>query len=533
MFKVQNFFRSKVERGLQDILDLRCDRFWAFSKEWETEIDKAIAAKDGDRLIQLHDALELATNDQPEDFPLWHIIDVPREIEQLFAKQTTNSDHVALHCSLAAMDSLEQERVVKALIKFWIKRSPNDVPNNLKDWAAPKLGDRKIPIIIDEIVPHGAIADAVVPLPTVEAIIDKNPLKILLGADTQRNELIWIPNLETNGFALVIGSSGSGKTESIKAIASETHNYGIPILVIDFHGDITLDCCKTIALSHTAACEYGINPLELDSLDCLNGGVFPQIQKLLESFFAFNPSVGYKQKLTIESYIAKAYEAKGISDHDTDSWQLTPPTFADVIRLMENDSDNNQVASALGIVNSVFKHPVFSKPVRLDIDSLLTNSHRIDLSPLLGNDGIQFLVVDTLLRKIGCALSSKGHIPVKCSDRERYRFGVFMDEAHKFTSKSTNRKGIIDVYACELRKYGLMMCLGSQNLDHFSPDTISQVATKILLKLQSAESARFPASEFGLSVDAITKGLRGKGHGYLKRGSASPIEFQFTPMHKR
>ena len=57
-FKVQRFFLSKFERGMQDILDLRCDRFWAFSKEWETEIDKAIAAKDGDRLIELHDALE-------------------------------------------------------------------------------------------------------------------------------------------------------------------------------------------------------------------------------------------------------------------------------------------------------------------------------------------------------------------------------------------------------------------------------------------------------------------------------------------
>ena len=61
-FKVQNLFLSKVDRAKQDISDLRRDRFWAFSQEWDSEIDKAIVAKDGDRLIELHDALESATN---------------------------------------------------------------------------------------------------------------------------------------------------------------------------------------------------------------------------------------------------------------------------------------------------------------------------------------------------------------------------------------------------------------------------------------------------------------------------------------
>ncbi|MBD2316696.1 ATP-binding protein [Phormidium tenue] len=524
------FLLSKFERARKNIDRLKADCFWAFSKEWQDEIDKAIANEDGDRLNQLYEVLKSATEATPEEFPLFFLVPIPREIEDLFAKQTTKTDHVSLHYSLQCMTSAEQEKVVKRLIKFWHKRNPDAVPVNLLQWAS-----------IQDVVPHGAIADPVLPLPRVEPIFDKNSLNILLGVDTQKKPLYWTPNQETNGFTLVIGASGSGKTESLKAIANETHNYGIPVLIIDFHGDIALDCCKTITLSHTSACEYGINPLELDSLDPVNGGVFPQLQKLIESICAFNTSIGHKQKLNIEKYLAEAYRDKGISDRDPSTWGKTPPTFSDVIEAMEIDIADpeipmpmrNDISSALSVVRSVFKHPVFSKPTRLDIDSLLSRSHRIDLSPLLGSEDIQFLVVDTLLRKIGCALSAKGHIPVRCSDRERYRFAVFMDEAHKFTSKSTNRKGIIDVYACELRKYGLMMCLGSQNLDHFSPDTISQVATKILLKLQSAESARFPANEFGLTVDAITKGLRGKGHGYLKRGSADAIEFQFTPMHKR
>lgn len=511
---------------LRDIENLRRDNPWIISKEWTDAI--ADANGNNGRLQMLYDTLIKAIIEKPRCFELWWLEAVPSEVESKFAA-IGKSDRQTLHKSLLAMPSAEQEKVVKSIIKFWYKRSPNDVPDTHKEYAGIKP-EPVAPATV-EVIPHGAIADVVAPMPRVAPIIDKNSLQILLGVDTEKKPLIWVPSQETNGFVLITGASGSGKTESIKAIAHEVHNYGIPSLIIDFHGDIAMDMAKTIALSHTSACEYGINPLELDSLNPINGGVFPQVQKLIESIFAFNSSVGYKQKLCIERYIAKAYEVVDITDNDVSSWQFDPPTFLDVIQLMEDGADNKEVLSAMGVVSSVFKHPVFSKPKRLDIESLLTQSHRIDLSAL--TEDIQFLVVDTLLRKIGCALSAKGHIPVKCSDRERYRFAVLMDEAHKFTSKEIKRKGIIDVYACELRKFGLMMCLGSQNLDHFSPDTISQVATQILFKLQSAESAKFPANEFGLSIDTITKGLRGKGHGYLKRGSAEPVEFQFTPMHKR
>ena len=228
MFKVQNFFRSKVDRAKQDILDLRCDRFWAFSKEWEDEIDKAIATNDGDRLIQLHDALKLASEQQPLEFPLFFIIDVPREIEELFAKQTTSSDHVALHCSLATMTSLEQEKVVKALIRFWFKRSPNDVPNDLRDWAIPKVVKREIPLAIAEIIPHGAIAEIstipvqITPRFTIEDPDEKNT-NFVKGILLQRSKVRFI------------GEEGSGKTSKARWLCRERMSLGHQIYWINPH----------------------------------------------------------------------------------------------------------------------------------------------------------------------------------------------------------------------------------------------------------------------------------------------------------
>ncbi len=361
-------------------------------------------------------------------------------------------------------------------------------------------------------------------------IAPPDALQIPLGKSIDGEIINWIPCLETNGFLVAFGASGSGKTESLKAIASEIDAYGIPILVIDFHGDIETDCAENIVLSHAPALQYGINPLELDSIDPSDGGVYPQLLKLGESLSAFNGSVGYKQKLTIDRYLKLTYEKAGITDKDPDTWRKAPPTLADTIALMESDAENKDVASALGVVRSVFEHPVFSKPKRLDIDKLLSDSNRINVKALTPE--VQFIVVDTILRKVAAALMSRGNIPVKCSDRERYRLAVIMDEANRFTSRESNRQGIIDIYACELRKYGLMMALGSQRMQHFSENTLPQIPVMIALKLQSKDDAKLPANEFSLPIESLIK-LRGKGHGYVKFGNDDAIEFQFTPLSAR
>lgn len=364
-----------------------------------------------------------------------------------------------------------------------------------------------------------------------------NALKIPLGV-SNGTQIDWIPQLETNGFCVVFGASGSGKTEFLKAAAAEIDAYGIPTLIIDFHGDIETDRTETIVLSHAPAQIYGVNPLELDSIDPSEGGVYPQLLKLGESLSAFNTSIGYKQKLTIDRYIKLTYEDAGITDKDPQTWLKTPPTLADTIKLMEKDladpdlltTVRNDISSALGVVRSVFEHPVFSKPNRLDINLLLQDSFRINIKPLTPD--VQFIVVDTILRKIASALMAKGSIPVKCEDRDRYRIAVFFDEANRFTSKATNRQGILDIYALEMRKFGLMMVLGSQRMQHFSQEILAQIAVKIALKLQFKDDARLPADEFGLSVEALTS-LRGKGHGYVKFGNDPAIELQLTPLSDR
>jgi hypothetical protein len=105
---------SKLSRFERQITKLRGDRFWAFSKEWDNAISIAIANKNGDYLEELYHCLKDASDRTPEEFPLWYLLPVPREVETLFASKTTKSDCYALHNSLRAMSSDEQEEVVKS-----------------------------------------------------------------------------------------------------------------------------------------------------------------------------------------------------------------------------------------------------------------------------------------------------------------------------------------------------------------------------------------------------------------------------------
>lgn len=223
MIALPKFLLSKVDRAKLNIADLRSDRFWAFSKEWEDEIDKAISVNDGDRLTQLYESLKLASEEHPLEFPLIFIVDVPREIEELFAKQTTGSDHRALHNSLKLMTALEQEKVVKALIKFWIKRDTEMVPNNLRDWAMPKPVSKRE---ASEIVPHGAIADVVLHLPKIESIM------VDFAYDPETKKVSKI--LMISSKIRFIGAEGCGKTSKARWL-----------------------CCERIALGHKV---YWINP---------------------------------------------------------------------------------------------------------------------------------------------------------------------------------------------------------------------------------------------------------------------------------
>lgn len=111
------------------------------------------------------------------------------------------------------------------------------------------------------------------------------PLEIPLGQVKDEGPMVfWRPGEESNGSFLVLGASGSGKTESLKTIGKHIAEQAIPVFVIDFHGDVIFPGINTVQLSASTTCVIGINPLELDTHDAMLTGLSERDQQLRMSW---------------------------------------------------------------------------------------------------------------------------------------------------------------------------------------------------------------------------------------------------------
>ena len=213
--------KSLFSNPLKNIENLRREKPWIISQEWTTAI---ASAKSKGKLQELYDILAKGVAETPEKFELWWLEVVPSDVESEFAA-IGKSDRVTLHKSLLAMTSAEQEKVVKSIIKFWHKRSPNQVPDSHKEYAGIK--PEVVAAVAVEVVPHGAIAAPVAPLPRVEAI----NIEAKLEPETAKVKKILL----TSSKVRFIGAEGCGKTSKARWLCRERIALGHQIYWINPH----------------------------------------------------------------------------------------------------------------------------------------------------------------------------------------------------------------------------------------------------------------------------------------------------------
>lgn len=103
------------------------------------------------------------------------------------------------------------------------------------------------------------------------------PVEVLLGQETDSLDPVrWCPGQEGNGFFLILGSSGTGKTETLKLIGKQILEHGIPVLVLDFHGDVRVPWLPSVLMSSGTANWAGISSMEMDSQRSEEVGLYDQ-----------------------------------------------------------------------------------------------------------------------------------------------------------------------------------------------------------------------------------------------------------------
>lgn len=368
-------------------------------------------------------------------------------------------------------------------------------------------------------------------------------LEVSLGQETNTKQPVaWAPGKQSNGFFLILGASGSGKTETLKVLGKGIADYGVPVLVLDFHGDVQFPGLRSVLLSSGTSSTTGVNPMELDSQSAEETGLYDQRKVIRDMIRNAVPALGHRQGAILRDAIEEAYVRAGFNDSDPATWRNTPPTFADVQEILadwaDDDSRKSQrtsIEGCLAAVQEIFEHPIFQRREHVSVDEILSRSMRLDLSKL--TEEVRYITAETLLRKIFRVLRLMGPIPVQpVDDRQRFRLFVVIDEAKILSTGGgdpDSPERILNQLFTEARKFGLGMVLASQMSDHFGSEVKANAASWLVLKPMDVKEAKKNAPNVHMEPDALTS-LRGKGDGYLRDRSspkARRIQVQALPSN--
>ena len=298
------------------------------------------------------------------------------------------------------------------------------------------------------------------------------PSGILLG-----DNCYWNPGHLPNGHIVAIGASGSGKTQTLKAIAySLRQTYpDIQLFIIDFHGDqeIIGETCYPLHM----ASSHGINPL-IVNLDAEGGG--PHLQAIaVTTTLKRSLQLGPNQEGLLLEILQFCYNRRGISQEQPTSWTREAPNFTDLQQEIESRVESGCKESQklkLKLI-ATFTYGVFCRP-----QPDFTEKHiRIDLSKLPPEIGA--IAAESLAWQLMNRHRLLGEIEGKLP-----RTYLFIDEA-----KELRKSRACDRIIADGRKYGLGLVLASQSERHLSDDVIGNSSTKIVLPVDQSEVKRVAA----------------------------------------
>lgn len=330
------------------------------------------------------------------------------------------------------------------------------------------------------------------------------------GARINREQPVtWKPEAEDNAFVLVLGGSGSGKTELVRVLAARS-TLSVPVIVLDFHGDLVGLPIPGYSAGRAAG-SVAINPLTLASQDLEAGGPRPQAEAVVDAVRRAAPGFGRVQEVTLRDSLMQSYKAAGVTE-DPATWGNPAPRLSQVrdrlgttLRDPDRKADARSLSGVLAAIDVAFSDAAFSGEGELPLAGLLRHGGRFDLSHL--SRPAKILAADTLLRQIFEKLRSAG----VATGEARYRVLVIVDEASLLRGAA-----ILDELFKEARKYGLAMVLASQEAADFSESVRSNAATRIVLKTHSAKEATANSRELSGVKPADILALEGRGDGYLR-----------------
>lgn len=130
----------------------------------------------------------------------------------------------------------------------------------------------------------------------------------------------WDPSTAISPHAVIVGSSGTGKTYRLRYIIRElirASRGNVNIHILDVHGDIAERARNRVVFSE--ATEYGLNPLEIE-LDPEFGGIRKRINAFINMINRTSQKLGTRQEAVMRALLAELYDLNGYEAKDPRTW---------------------------------------------------------------------------------------------------------------------------------------------------------------------------------------------------------------------
>ena len=333
--------------------------------------------------------------------------------------------------------------------------------------------------------------------------MDNEKPNIYLGLVNDK-KVFWHPRKEKNQHLLIVGTSGSGKTETLRAIIWELKKNGVPSLIIDFHNEF-----RDVTDYHINMRDLTINPLDVIPGKRPQDVVY-EVANILRKIF----KLGDIQEGILRNAIRWCYEDGGIDVKEKFTGDSPPPVFTNVWRNINNIQrdksykyNRSTVQSLLTRVEPLFEVDIFrEKTTEIPFEKIIEKTTAIELKDFPTED-VKSAIAEFFLNKLIYYLYTLG----KTDDLRLY---CVIDEAHRLMYENSP----LDRLLRESRKYGTGVILSSQRPSDFSETVLANAGAILSLQCNLEKDAKFVSKQINIDPLEI-KNLTEPGLGYVKFSS--------------
>jgi len=308
--------------------------------------------------------------------------------------------------------------------------------------------------------------------------------------ETEPSPIYWNPvggnPRLANGHMFIVGTSGSGKTQILKALISDLSRKRITALVFDFNNDYVADeFLKGSGIrTFDPADGLPLNPLELVP-DPISGriqvanGIFATAGILKRIY-----GLGAQQESNLRTAMEECYKEFGVTKETKRIPAAGYPPF-DKLELKIRELPN--CIPLLNRLSPIFSLNLFKSSVNdQSFSEFIRRPTVLRLAPLPSEE-VKLAVAEFVLLKLYNYFMSQPH-------QVAPKMAVIVDEAHKMSSS----EAIVKLFR-EIRKFGVAMILSSQKARDFHPDIHANAASGLFLKNSEIADRKYIADQLKAS----------------------------------